>query len=90
MNYFLKENVKKQMFQSEGAAFREGTRQPIQPIMAMRFGDRGSDAMRPETTRGKIYDNSMRENSSPANNVRKPYYSVGGVKHLWCEGEGQK
>lgn len=91
MNYFRKEDIKKQMFQSEDASFRTGNKMlPVQPVMSMRFGSRGSDTMRPETTRGKIYDNSRRANSGTNNNVRSAYYSVGGVKKLWCEGEGEK
>ena len=87
MNIFEKEDIKKQMFQSEDASFRTGTKQPVQPIMSMRFGDRGSDTLRPETTRGRIYDNSGRAPSAPPNQTRSAYYSVGGVKKLWCEGE---
>lgn len=88
MNIFQKEDMKKPMILSEDAASRTGSpKQPIQSIMSMRFGERGSDTMRPETTRGRIYDNANRAPSAGQNNVRSAYYSVGGVKKLWCEGE---
>lgn len=88
MNIFQKEDIKKPMILSEDAAYRTGSpKQPTQPIMAMRFSERGSDTMRPETTRGRIYDNSSRAPSTPPNPTRSAYYSVGGVKKMWCEGE---
>ena len=88
MNIFKKEDIKKPMMLSEDAAYRTGSaKQPIQPIMAMRYGDRGSDTMRPELQRGSIYEKTGATPYTPANNVRSAYYSVGGVKKLWCEGE---
>ena len=88
MNIFKKEDIRKPMVKSEDAAMRTGAPyQPIQAVMTYRYGDRGSDTMRPELSRGQIYDKTNAAPYTPANTVRSAYYSVGGVKKMWCEGE---
>jgi len=85
-NWIKKEQLQKVNAISTDGAYRDGNpRLPVQPVMSYRFGDRGSDTMRPELKNGAIYNKTGASPYTPPNRMGTPYRTVGGIKFLKWE-----